>query len=73
MAKDLQFIGVNSDLPTVINLINQNFKRLALERNPVTETWLQMHPQWTDSWTLLSTYQDVTGSLNSINFDACRS
>jgi hypothetical protein len=35
----------------------------------VRETWLQMHPQWDNSWTELNTYQDVLGSINSINFD----
>lgn len=35
----------------------------------VRETWLQMHPQWDNSWTNLNTYQDVSGALNSINFD----
>ena len=33
------------------------------------EVWLQGHPQWTDSWTVNSTYTDVPGAVSSLNFD----
>jgi hypothetical protein len=35
----------------------------------VREVWLQMIPQWDNSWTTNNTYTDVTGSINAINFD----
>lgn len=34
----------------------------------VKETWLQMIPQWQNSWTTNTFYSDVDGALNSINF-----
>jgi hypothetical protein len=33
------------------------------------EIWFQALPQWDGSWTYLSTYADVIGALNYINFD----
>lgn len=34
------------------------------------EFWYQLLPQWQNSWTNQSTYQDIDGAISSIDFDA---
>jgi hypothetical protein len=61
---------INAKLDSIIKQLNDHQRILnnAFEQYK-SETWLQMHPQWTDSWTTNSTYTDIQGSLGTINFD----
>lgn len=51
-----------------INYLSQQLDEIKSKQSIGGETWLQMTPQWTDSWTNLTTYQFVTGAWGEINF-----
>lgn len=51
------------------DILSSSITGRLLDAIYVKEVWLPLHPQHTDRWTELGTYQDVVGSINSINFD----
>lgn len=61
-------IRVSRDGFDVTDTTNKNLI-MSSDFSFVKETWLQMHPQWDNSWTANTTYTDVVGSLNVIDFD----
>lgn len=61
------------------NTLVERIKYLTLQLEEIKtkqsiggETWLQLTPQWTDSWTNLTTFQFVTGSFGKIDFNDWR-